>query len=714
MRNFLKIILAGVCFLPVNTPVALAADPFEACPTQAFIVQSPLATPITFGVDLATGNYATLAADMGTTKVNGVGFNYHDSYLYGWDYGAATLAQIGNDFQAVALNVSNLTDKTFYVGDVSVDENAWYGYRSSYGLYRIDLSDPMAALSMELIATSTHMNNPLLTDMAFHPDDGFIYAVDNNGYLLTINPVNGETTVLTQVLDEEAAGFRFTFGAQFFDVSGNLYLSNNGNGYIYRVSINGAESSAIFFAYGPSSNSNDGARCALAAIEAGDAVDFGDAPDSYGSSFDNAGARHSISTLYLGNSIDADTDAYVFPLSDDLSDNNDDDDGINFPVGFEIGESAFVLASVSGSGGYLNAWIDFDLDGEFQNDEQIITGLAISEGTSNLPISIPSWALPGDSWARFRISSIASIGPTGGVSDGEVEDYPVTVVESGVATEAYPGASDFTSFAFEDLYPEMGDFDMNDVLVNVRITEYIKDGMVIRIRLEGKVAALGASYHNGFAFQLPGVDAALIKSDSITLTVNGVASTDTVLEANQTSAVLIVSQDLWQITQAGENGCIYFRTEHGCGTSQRPSWVMTVPLLAPIDTEDMPAMPYDPFIFATPSTFHGDAVTAVTGSNPGRKLEIHLKNKPPTDAFERQIFNLADDASNENLQLLFQTVDGAPWALEIPTDWKHPLAGVSIMQAYPQFLDFARDSSGLTNPLWYLEQNANQSSLFND
>ncbi|MCP5113221.1 MAG: glycosyltransferase, partial [bacterium] len=62
------------------------------------------------------------------------------------------------------------------------------------------------------------------------------------------------------------------------------------------------------------------------------------------------------------------------------------------------------------------------------------------------------------------------------------------------------------------------------------------------------------------------------------------------------------------------------------------------------------------------------------------------------------VVSLAHDASKGALQLPFQTGDGAPWALEIPTDWKHPLAGVSIMQAYPQFLGFARDSSGLTNP----------------
>ncbi len=141
------------------------------------------------------------------------------------------------------------------------------------------------------------------------------------------------------------------------------------------------------------------------------------------------------------------------------------------------------------------------------------------------PFDAPIWAITGDTWARFRISNIASIGPTGGVSNGEVEDYPVTVTESGVTTAHYPSASSYTSFAFEDLFPELGDFDMNDVLMNVRFTEYVKDGQVIRIKLEGKLAALGASYRNGFAIQLPGVDSASIKGDSIALTMNNIRQT---------------------------------------------------------------------------------------------------------------------------------------------------------------------------------------------
>ena len=350
----------------------------------------------------------------------------------------------------------------------------------------------------------------------------------------------------------------------------------------------------------------------------------------------------------------------------------------------------------------------------FEPDEQIATDLAVTQGATNLLVDVPIWASIGDTWARFRISTFSGIGPTGGVSNGEVEDHQLTVTESGVTTTSYPGGAAYTSFAFEDLYPELGDFDMNDVLMNVRFTEYVKDGQVIRLKLEGKLAALGASYRNGFAIQLPGVASSLIKGDSIALMVNNQRQTYAALDSNQSNAVLIVSNNLWDITQPGEAGCYYFRVEQDCGTTSRPDWSMVVPFLTPLTTSAMPAMPYDPFIFAQPGTYHGSVVTAVTNGQPGRKFEVHLKNRQPTDKFEPLIFGMADDASDTGLGYLFQTANGVPWAIEIPIDWKHPKEGINLLKAYPQFFDFASDPSGLTNPDWYLQENANAEFLYQD
>ncbi|MGF1906699.1 DUF6923 family protein [Aliivibrio salmonicida] len=405
-----------------------AAVPFASCPSQAFMVQNPSGTPVAYGISLDVGSYSTLSWKVGDGKINGIGYNVHDDYIYGWDYGAQTLTQIGSDFISTPLSVSNLQvgPTSFYVGDVSTIENSWYGYRVNKGFFRIDLD----TLEMTKVASSATVGNLRILDMAFHPDDGIIYSVDNYGYLYKIDPSTGSGTKLNQVIN--SVGHSLSFGAQYFDVDGNLYLSNNGNGYIYIVSIDDLNSSSAFFAYGPSSNSNDGARCAFAPVGQNENSDFGDAPDTYGTLYDSFGARHAISGLKLGALVDGESEAYAYPLSDDTSDLSNDDDGISFPVPLEIEETSFIYAEVDGADGegVLSAWIDWDQDGEFNDDEIILNSEWVDDGQNQLYFEVPSWALSGDTWARFRLSHSYDIGPNGGVSAGEVEDYQVTVIHT--------------------------------------------------------------------------------------------------------------------------------------------------------------------------------------------------------------------------------------------------------------------------------------------
>ncbi|MDR8524573.1 LruC domain-containing protein [Shewanella fidelis] len=693
-----------------------ASDPFSACPTEAFVIQKQSNTPKTYGVNLATGSYVVLSSDMGTGNgYNGVGFNYHDNYLYGWDYASGSLGRAGNDYQIVSLSVNKdsaaATAGNFYVGDVAISENVWYGYRKGKGLFKIPLDNP-ASYNMTLVPGSKDNATYNITDLAFHPTDGYMYSISNGstGKLLRIDPTTAEATNLGTVITSTSGNF--IFGAQFFDPDGNLYVSNNSNGNIYKVNVDSASPSAVLFAYGPSSSSNDGARCALAEVVVGDTVDFGDAPDTYGTLLASNGARHTISNnLYLGSSVDNESDGYASPLSDDASDNADDEDGISMPTGFELGESAILLVEATGGDGFLNAWFDWDQSGTFELEEQIILGERIDDGQNTIAIDVPSWAKPGPTWARFRLSTQRDITPTGGVGDGEVEDYPVTLTETGVTINYYPSSSTFTTLAYEDLYPDQGDFDMNDVVVQLRIIEYVKNNKVRRIGFEAQLAAMGAAYHNGFAVHLPGVSRNKIKESLISWSIDNIEQTDSPLETEQTNAVFIFAQDLSDYVTL-EQGCEYLRTETGCETAFRTTWSFDIPFDSPVDESLVPAFPYDPFIFATPNTDHGLAAKNVVGANPGRQLEIHLKNQAPTDKFSTNYFGARDDASNPGASQYFQDENGMAWAIEIPVTWKHPKEKERLDNAYTEFVDFAADSTGNTNPTWY--ENADESLIFNN
>nr|WP_050796247.1 LruC domain-containing protein [Vibrio sinaloensis] len=710
MNSILKevILSAGVsCYVPVS----LAGTPFTDCPTEAFLIQNPSGFPVAYGVNIDLGSYITMSSNLGSAKINAIGYSQHDDFIYGWDYGAKSLAKIDATFTKYALAVSRPSGapESIYVGDVALSENAWYGYRPGNGLYRIDLD----SLDMELVADSNQFGSPAIFDIAFHPDNGLAYSIDANGYLWEINVANGTSQALNQILDKSQLGYKLTFGAIYFDVDGNLYGSNNSNGYVFRVTLNGNNSSAAFFAYGPSSNSNDGARCALAPVEASEYTDFGDAPDSYKTSYAQLGARHGLSDLKLGLLVDGETDGSPYPLSDDLSDGSDDDDGIQFPVPVQVGQTSKIIATVNGAtaNSRLNAWIDFDRDGTFEEDELIIQDQSVDENTGDLFFSVPTWAEVGQTWARFRLSNTAGIGPSGGVPAGEVEDYQIDITESGVVTETYPTGASYVTFAYEDQYPLVGDYDMNDVLMNVKFTEYQLDEQVIRLKIEGQIAALGGDNRSGFAIRLPDVARSDVKEDSIELTINNSVSNAVVLEQGTNDAVLIIHEDLWDITEAGEaENCTMFRTQVDCGTSYRPTWQLTLSLKNAVDNSAMPAFPYDPFIFAAPGHYYGEVGLEVSGGHPGRGLEIHLKNKAPTSKFNTAYKSKGVDASSGNTH--YHNSNGLPWAIEIPMTWKHPLEQTNILEAYSQFAGFAQDSSGATNATWYTEPNSN--NIYND
>ena len=113
------------------------------------------------------------------------------------------------------------------------------------------------------------------------------------------------------------------------------------------------------------------------------------------------------------------------------------DDGVTLPI-FDRGVAETIEVIVSGTGGRLSAWIDWNDNGDFTStNDQIAAdvadgGIGDTDGSANgvirLSVPVPSSATPGQSFARFRWSSAAALAPqTLSAPDGEVEDYQVTI-----------------------------------------------------------------------------------------------------------------------------------------------------------------------------------------------------------------------------------------------------------------------------------------------
>jgi len=178
--------------------------------------------------------------------------------------------------------------------------------------------------------------------------------------------------------------------------------------------------------------------------------DYGDAPGSYGTYSESGGAYHTVGSLYLGSGVDAEGDGHPSDLAlGDDEHGTDDEDGVAFTGLLWPGSNLVVLYESSGTG-YLDAWIDYNIDGDFLDaGEQILASHAVAAGTGWVfagPGYVPPTATPGTTYARFRLSSAGGLGPTGGAPDGEVEDRMIIIMEGddcydrGDAPEPYPDA----------------------------------------------------------------------------------------------------------------------------------------------------------------------------------------------------------------------------------------------------------------------------------
>ncbi len=161
-------------------------------------------------------------------------------------------------------------------------------------------------------------------------------------------------------------------------------------------------------------------------------LDFGDY-----ASFAQASNTASMN-LRLGSTVDAEPAATMNSIAtgDDTT-GSDDEDAVTFPA-MTAGQPVTLtvpVTNLTGSAAFLNAWIDFNNDGDLLDaGEQIVSNLTVSNGANNLALSldftVPTNAVTAATnvGARFRLTSASAPGPTGDAGVGEVEDYAVVIL----------------------------------------------------------------------------------------------------------------------------------------------------------------------------------------------------------------------------------------------------------------------------------------------
>jgi uncharacterized repeat protein (TIGR01451 family) len=204
-------------------------------------------------------------------------------------------------------------------------------------------------------------------------------------------------------------------------------------------------------AYGTSTNNNALRRLQLslevrhAEEVISDTRDRGDAPASYGD------AVHPITSLttLLSNGLAPDNDPST--QYSNGANTDDDDAGNTGNTGIakyndedsvlrngqplrdqtlDAGASETFSVLTFGNG-YLSAWIDLNIDGDFNDaGEKILDDVFINNdtvATTPVTVDIPQDASGGNTYTRFRFNNNPGLGPSGAGVDGEVEDYRVVI-----------------------------------------------------------------------------------------------------------------------------------------------------------------------------------------------------------------------------------------------------------------------------------------------
>jgi len=290
----------------------------------------------------------------------------------------------------------------------------------------------------------------------------------------------------------------------------------------------------------------------------------------------------------------------------------------------------------------------------------------------------------------INTSEMPSVSYTQPDEDGDgipdvFDDYPTDPLLA--FNNYYPSESGWATLAFEDLWPATGDYDFNDVVISFRanqVTNAENDAVYVDTRFI--LEAMGASFHNGFGFQLPVTPATVENVTGMDLREGYISLEANNTEAGQTNAVVIVFDDGYNILPSPGGGT-GVNTQLGAPYVTPDTLDVRVTFTDPLSLATLGSPPYNPFIII----------------DKNRSVEVHLPDQPPTDKANQELFGTDDDDSDPLTGRYYKTANNLPWGLEITQKFDYVIEQVEINTAYLKFNPWA-ESIGASYPDWYLNE----------
>jgi len=237
----------------------------------------------------------------------------------------------------------------------------------------------------------------------------------------------------------------------------------------------------------------------------------------------------------------------------------------------------------------------------------------------------------------------------------------------------YPSGNKFYYHLYEDLWPSLGDYDFNDIVLKTKLHVYTNaQNKLVGGRVVSNVYWIGGGIPRGagmewFASNGNASQLKYMPENTVTFTDIDNVVTDPIVE----NAVQLFNDNI--IESLNETVDFEYDWDHQKGGNSL--WVQV-------------------YIYNE------------------RNHEIHMFGHPPTNAQDMNLFGTGNDASQttwnwtagipfSNPADFYRTINNLPWGLEISTkEFRVPLEKVEIIDAYPQFKVWA-ESGGTQNRDWY-------------
>ena len=186
--------------------------------------------------------------------------------------------------------------------------------------------------------------------------------------------------------------------------------------------------------------------------------------------------------------------------------------------------------------------------------------------------------------------------------------------------------------AFEDNWPNKGDYDLNDVIVKYNsVLAFNTSNQVLSTEDTFTALWSGASFKNGFAYQMN------TDRSNVVTEFENISDTSQGLDRELAKATVNVFTNALVATE---------------NNTKTASYKIKNTLTTPVDHETFGVAPYNPFIM----------VHENLGNN---RCEVHLVNYKPTEKADMSLFHTGKDLSSPNSGVYYVAAENYPFAIQL-------------------------------------------------